>query len=143
MENLKRFYINGQWVDSISDQTMQIINPATEEKIGFVALGNAEDVDSAVAAANAAFCEFSQTSKLDRLNLLKNVMAITERRLEDLAQAMRMEMGAPITMARSSQADAAIGHLQGFIDALEEDFEASVIFESGYNLMSGVPQNLD
>ena len=65
MENLKRFYINGQWVDPISDQTMQIINPATEE-IGFVAIGNAEDVDSAVAAANAAFCEFSQTSKLDR-----------------------------------------------------------------------------
>jgi len=51
------------------------------------------------------------------------VKAITERRFEDLAQAMRMEMGAPITMSRGAQADAAIGHLQGFIDALEEHEE--------------------
>ena len=50
---------------------------------------------------------------------------ITGRRLEDLAQAMSMEMGAPITMARSAQADAAIGHLKGFIDALEDYDERS------------------
>ena len=68
MENLRKFYLNGQWVDPVSDQTVEIINPATEEKIGFIALGNAADVDSAVAAANAAFYEFSQTSKLDRLD---------------------------------------------------------------------------
>ena len=123
MENLKRFFINGEWVDPISDQTMLVINPATEEQIGTVALGNASDVDVAVEAASAAFDQFSQTTKMDRLDLLKSVMVITERRLEDLAQAMRMEMGAPITMARSSQADAAIGHLQGFIDALEEHNE--------------------
>ena len=115
MENLKRFFINGEWVDPISDQTMLVINPATEEQIGTVALGNASDVDLAVEAASAAFDQFSQTTKMDRLDLLKSVMVITERRLEDLAQAMRMEMGAPITMARSSQADAAIGHLQGVI----------------------------
>ena len=123
MENLKRFYINGEWVDPISDQTMLVINPATEAQIGTVALGNARDVDLAVEAASAAFDQFSQTTKMDRLDLLKSVMVITKRRLEDLAQAMRMEMGAPITMARSSQADAAIGHLQGFIDALEEHDE--------------------
>ena len=123
MENLKRFFINGEWVDPISDQNMLVINPATEEQIGTVALGNARDVDLAVEAASAAFDQFSQTTKMDRLDLLKSVMVITERRLEDLAQAMRMEMGAPITMARSSQADAAIGHLQGFIDALEEHNE--------------------
>lgn len=52
MENLKRFYINGEWVDPISDQTMLVINPATEEQIGTVALGNARDVDLAVEAAS-------------------------------------------------------------------------------------------
>ena len=123
MENLKRFFINGAWVDPISDQTMPVINPATEEQIGTVALGNASDVDIAVEAACGAFDHFSKTTKMERLELLKSVLVITERRLEDLAQAMRMEMGAPITMARSSQADAAIGHLQGFIDALEEHNE--------------------
>ena len=45
---------------------------------------------------------------------------ITEARFEDLAHAMSTEMGAPISMARSDHADAAVGHLQGFIDALTE-----------------------
>ena len=88
MENLRKFYIDGQWVDPISTQTMQVFNPATEEKIGNVALGNAEDVDRAVAAASSAFGKFSQFSKKDRLDLLKTVLMITDRRLEDLAQAM-------------------------------------------------------
>ena len=55
MENLRKFYIDGQWVDPISTRTMQVVNPASEEKIGDVALGNAEDVDRAVAAASSAF----------------------------------------------------------------------------------------
>jgi aldehyde dehydrogenase (NAD+) len=103
------------------------MNPATEAQIGTVAMGNAADVDRAVAAAKAAFEGFSATSKLVRLDLLHRLKAATERRFEDLAQAMRMEMGAPITMARAAQADAAIGHLQGFIDALEELEERKVL----------------
>ena len=119
MNNLSNFYIGGAWVDPISDATMPVLNPATEAQIGSVAMGNVADVDRAVAAAKAAFESFSQTSKADRLALLGKLKTVTEKRIEDLAQAMRMEMGAPITMARDAQADAAVGHLQGFIDALE------------------------
>lgn len=120
MENLLKFYINGEWVAPLSDVTMPVLNPATEKQIGTVALGNEADVDRAVAAASTAFEEFSQTSKDGRLALLRKVRAITEARMEELAQAMRMEMGAPITMSRDVQADAAVGHLDGFITALEE-----------------------
>ncbi|KRO90550.1 MAG: aldehyde dehydrogenase [Rhodobacter sp. BACL10 MAG-121220-bin24] len=119
MDNLLKFYIGGQWVAPASDATMPVLNPATEAQIGSVAMGNAADVDKAVAAAKAAFESFSQTSKADRLALLHRLKTVTEKRIEDLAQAMRMEMGAPISMARDAQADAAVGHLQGFIDALE------------------------
>jgi aldehyde dehydrogenase (NAD+) len=83
-------------------------------------LGGAADVDAAVAAANRAFVSYSQSSKADRLVLLHRLMAVTQSRFEDLAQAMSMEMGAPISMAREAHADAAVGHLQGFIDALEK-----------------------
>ena len=120
MENLQKFYINGEWVNPLSAATMAVLNPATEQQIGLVALGNDADVDRAVAAANAAFEGFSQTSKDERLALLGRVREITKARFEDLAQAMRMEMGAPITMSRDAQTDAAIGHLDGFIAALEE-----------------------
>ena len=127
MQNLTKFYIGGRWVEPLSSATLPVMNPATEAQIGTVAMGNAADVDRAVAAAKAAFEGFSATSKLVRLDLLYRLKAVTERRFEDLAQAMRMEMGAPITMARAAQADAAIGHLQGFIDALEELEERKVL----------------
>ena len=119
MDKLQKFYIDGAWVDPLSTDSMPVLNPATGERLGTVALGNAADVDRAVAAASAAFERFSRTSKEDRLALLRRIKALSEARLEDMAQAMRQEMGAPITFAREVQADAAIGHLQGFIDALE------------------------
>lgn len=120
MTNLTQFYIGGAWVDPVSDATMPVLNPATEAQIGTVALGNEADVDAAVSAANAAFPAFSQTTKAERLALLDRLMVETKARFEDLAQAMSQEMGAPITMARDAHADAAVGHLEGFIDALKQ-----------------------
>ena len=120
MENLQKFYINGQWIAPISTATLPVLNPAQNKQIGTVALGNKADVDKAVTAAKSAFLSYSQSSKADRLNLLECLKKETENRFEDMAQAMRMEMGAPITMARDAQADAAIGHLKGFIDSLQE-----------------------
>jgi len=127
MQNLTKFYIGGQWVEPISSASLPVSNPATEARIGTVAMGNSEDVDRAVVAAKAAFPSFSITTKQERLDLLYRLKAVTHKRFEDLAQAMRMEMGAPITMARAAQADAAIGHLQGFIDALKELEERKVL----------------
>ena len=120
MENLGKFYIDGKWVTPNSKQVMPVINPATEEDIGTVILGNNDDVDLAVKAANLAFDSFSKTTKEDRLKLLKRIHEVTSDRFEELAQAMSKEMGAPITMAREAQADSGLGHLQGFIEALEK-----------------------
>jgi aldehyde dehydrogenase (NAD+) len=127
MDNLLKFYIDGEWTAPASDTTMPVFNPATEEQIGTVAMGNSSDVDNAVAAAKAAFESFSQASKADRLELLHRLKNVTKKRIEDLAQAMCVEMGAPISMARDAQADAAVGHLQGFIDALEMHEERTTL----------------
>ena len=130
MENLSKFYINGQWVSPLSSDNMPIVNPATEEQIGTLPLGNRSDVDRAVSAAKTAFETYSQSSKTDRLNLLNKIKIITEKRIEDLAQAMLTEMGTPITFSRDAQADAAIGHLNGFIDALGK-LEERTLLPSG------------
>ncbi|WP_113913554.1 aldehyde dehydrogenase family protein [Roseovarius dicentrarchi] len=120
MKNLGKFYINGAWTAPQSDRTFPVLNPATEAPVGEIILGNAADVDAAVAAAKAAFATYSQTSADDRLALLERLMEVTKDRFEDLAQAISLEMGAPITMSREAQADAATGHLQGFIDAMKK-----------------------
>ena len=130
MENLQKFYINGKWVKPNSTKTMAVLNPATEDLIGEIILGNSEDVDIAVSAAKNAFNSFSKTSKNDRLELLNKIRQISEKRFEDLANAMTSEMGAPHRMARDAQADAAIGHLDGFIDALKKHEEKIVLSNS-------------
>ena len=130
MENLQKFYINGKWIKPNSTKTMAVLNPATEDSIGEIILGNSEDVDMAVSAAKNAFNSFSKTSKNDRLELLNKIRQISEKRFEDLANAMTSEMGAPHRMAREAQADAAIGHLDGFIDALKKHEEKIVLSNS-------------
>ena len=53
----KQFYIDGQWVEPIGKETLEVINPATEQPIATIALGNEKDVDRAVAAARRAISE--------------------------------------------------------------------------------------
>jgi aldehyde dehydrogenase (NAD+) len=127
MDNLGRFYIDGVWATPQSNQIFPVQNPATEQQVGEIVLGNSDDVDIAVTAANRAFETFSRTSKEQRLELLEQLLAVTERRLEDLAQAMTLEMGAPITMSREAQADAAVGHLVAYIEALKAQQQRSLL----------------
>ena len=134
MDNLQKFYINGKWVTPKSTEKMSVLNPATEDKIGEIILGNSEDVDDAVNAAKIAFSKFSMTPKSYRLGLLKKIREISERRLDDLANAMTMEMGAPKTMAKDVQADAATGHLDGFIESLEK-LEERITLSNGDTLL--------
>ncbi len=58
--DLKKHYVNGEWVTPISTVEFPVLNPATEQQIGTIILGNDADVDRAVAAAVAAFEHFSK-----------------------------------------------------------------------------------
>ena len=119
MQNLNKFYIDGAWVKPDSNTEFPVLNPATEQQIGVITLGNEDDVNRAVAAAKAAFETYSRTTKEERLALLEKLLAVTKARMEELAQAMTAEMGAPISMSRSPQADSGVEHLQDFIKALK------------------------
>jgi len=119
MSNHLKFYINGQWVDPVKPATMDVINPATEEAFTRISAGTAADLDKAVTAARAAFPAFSRTTKAERVTLLKKIIAAYDKRAEDIAQAVSAEMGAPIAMARHSQAAAGKAHLESTLKALE------------------------
>lgn len=119
MHSLNTFYINGEWVSPSAADTMPVMNPATNQQIGTVALGNAQDVDRAVSAAKSAFTTYGILPKCERLELLKRLIEVTKARQGDLAQAMTAEMGAPITMSREVQAESGVGHLAAFIDAFD------------------------
>jgi len=127
MMKLDKFYINGAWVEAQSSSTMPLTNPATNAQISTLSLGSVADVDLAVAAATTAFKSYSQTSKADRLALLERLLEVTRARKEDLAWAITTEMGAPISMSRASQADCGIGHLEGFIAALNAQDDREIL----------------
>ena len=122
--NLTKFYINGEFTDPSSNETLGIINPATEEEIGIVALGSIEDVDRAVYSARKAFSVSSKLSKTDRLDILKTVRENYKKRFNDLSEAIRLEMGAPVKLAEGAQAATGLGHLKTAIRVLENhEFE--------------------
>ena len=117
MLDKRKFYIDGQWVDSIDGTDFEIVDPSTEGVVGHISLGGQRDTDRAVAAAKRAFQSWQLTSKEERLDLCHKIRDIYESRSEDMAQAIATEMGAPIDMARQQQVGAGTWHMDGFFAA--------------------------
>jgi aldehyde dehydrogenase (NAD+) len=83
-------------------------------------MGSAKDVDRAVMAARKAFGAFSQTSKEERIALLKRILDAYQARYDDIARAISSEMGAPITLATRAQAAIGVAHLNQMISVLKD-----------------------
>ena len=122
MSNRTKFYIDGEWVEPSNSNTLDVINPATEQTIGPIAMGGVEDVNKAVKAAAAAFESFSQSSKEDRIALLESIIATYMGRMDEVAAAISEEMGAPLGLAKAAQAPAGLGHFMTTLSVLK-DFE--------------------
>lgn len=118
-DNNLKFYIDGAWVEPASPRTHDVINPATEEKIATIALGNAADVDKAVAAARKAFRAYSRTSARERITLFEAIIAAYNKRIDDIAAAVTAEMGAPAGFSRSFHAASQAGIFQQYADILK------------------------
>jgi aldehyde dehydrogenase (NAD+) len=95
MRDIDVIYIGGRFVSPHGQERTPLFNPSTEEQIGTVRLGDASDVDDAVAAAKRAFPSFSRTSKAVRIAVLKRLSAAVSARATELAGAMTEEYGSP------------------------------------------------
>lgn len=119
MSDYRKFYINGQWVDPLSAHNLTVINPATEEPIATVSLGTSKDVGEAVESARKAFVFYSETTREERIELLKKVIDRYKANSEQLAEAITSEMGAPISLSRKAQVPAGLAHLLEALRVLE------------------------
>ena len=120
MKDKLQFYINGSWVDSESNEKIEVINPANEEIIGHVTAGTKGDIDKAVLAAFEAFSSFQYTSKEERIELLNNIISEYENRYDDFVQAITEEMGAPLWLSEKAQASTGIKNIHETLDALKD-----------------------
>ena len=119
MKECMQFYINGEWVDPVDPKSLDVINPATEEVIGKIAMGNSQDVDKAVAAAKEAFESFSQTTKEERLALMGKILEVYQSRYDEIAETISSEMGAPLWLSKAAQAATGAGHFGTFMEVLK------------------------
>jgi aldehyde dehydrogenase (NAD+) len=124
MREYLKFYIDGQWVDPVRPNTLDVDNPRTEQASGKISIGSSADVDVAVQAARRAFASWSQTSREERLDVLQAMLVEYQKRAGDLADAVSEEMGAPPSLASGPQVNLGLGHLATAIDVLKNfEFE--------------------
>lgn len=120
LPNLTKFYIDGAWVSPADAGSFSLIDPATENEIGQLAMGGPEDVDHAVQAARRALPDFRDTSPAERVALLRQALTLYEERTEAFAEAIRLEMGAPISFSRQGQVARGSLHINALIEVMED-----------------------
>ena len=124
MLDKRNFYINGEWVQPTTPNDLEVINPSNEESCAVISLGDKADVDKAVSAARTAYLSWSITPKEERISILKKIYDVYMSKYDDIAHAISLEMGAPISFAKEKQADTGKIHIETFINVLENfDFE--------------------
>jgi aldehyde dehydrogenase (NAD+) len=124
MREMLKFYIDGEWVDPVAANPVDVINPATEAPCGRISLGSAADVDRAVAAAKRAAAGYAATTREQRIELLESILAEFAKRYDDIAEAIMDEMGAPWGLAKGAQAGSGPQHIKATIRALRNfEFE--------------------
>ena len=114
-----QFYIDGAWVDPITPNAIDVIDPSSEDAFARISMGSKGDVDKAVAAAKRAFATFGFTSPAERLDLLNRIIAVYKKRSNDLALAVSREMGAPRGFALDSQVGIGLAHLSKIAEVLK------------------------
>ena len=115
MLDKRKFYIDGEWVDPIKKNDFDVINPCNEDPCAVISLGSKEDTNRAVKAAKTAFETWKETSKEERIKLLEKLLTIYKKRFNEMAEAISLEMGAPMDWSTDVQTASGRDHLEDFI----------------------------
>ena len=115
MLDKRKFYIDGEWVDPIKRNDFDVINPCNEDPCAVISLGSTEDTNRAVKAAKTAFETWKETSKEERIKLLEKLLTIYKKRFNEMADAISLEMGAPMDWSTDVQTASGRDHLEDFI----------------------------
>ncbi|MQP33245.1 aldehyde dehydrogenase family protein [Rhodococcus erythropolis] len=120
-------YIGGQWQPSIGTETIPVVNASTEQIMGSIPAGNAEDADIAVRAARAAFESWSTTSPAQRAGYLKLAAEQLQLRQSEIASLVSQEVGMPFAYSNVVQVGLPVQSLVSIADlALSFQFERKV-----------------
>ncbi len=110
-------FINGEFVSSSANETFEVIDPSTEDVIALSPVSNAEDVDSAFRAADAAFDTWGETTPSARQLALFRIADAMEARIEEFADAESLDTGKPRASIIEDEINASIDQIRFFAGA--------------------------
>ena len=129
-----RNFIDGQFVEPITDRYVDNVEPATGKPYSQVADSDARDVDLAVAAAEKAFVGWSKKPAAERSRFLLRIADLIERNLEKFARAESIDTGKPLTLARTLDIPRAVANFRFFATAiLHTESEAHITDNVAFN----------
>jgi acyl-CoA reductase-like NAD-dependent aldehyde dehydrogenase len=120
MDVRDKFYIDGAWVTPAGTETAEVINSSTEEVMGTIPLGTAEDLDKAVKAAHAAFDEWSRTSPAERAKYTSRIGEGLQARMVEIGNLIAGEVGMPIGLSMAIQVGLPMASFLSMADAIEQ-----------------------
>ncbi|HEV2361008.1 MAG TPA: aldehyde dehydrogenase family protein, partial [Acidimicrobiales bacterium] len=120
MEVRDKLYIDGAWVASTGSETIDVINSTTEEVMGSVPMGTAEDVDKAVKAASAAFPEWSALAPEERAKYTSRIGEGLQARMAEIANVISGEVGMPLSLSMMIQVGLPMMTFSSMANAIEE-----------------------
>jgi len=103
MQVRDKLYINGQWAAPKGSKSIDVINASTEEVMGRIPEGTADDVNAAVAAARAAFDAWAATPAAERAAFLQKIHEGLKARMEEIGKLIAGEVGMPLKLATMIQ----------------------------------------
>jgi len=95
-----QLHIAGSWCDGADGDDLAVVNPATGEMLGHVAVAGRADLDRALAAAERGFAAWRRVSAFERAKVLRRAGELMRERAEDIARLMVLEQGKPLAEAR-------------------------------------------
>ncbi|MGW3605037.1 aldehyde dehydrogenase family protein [Micromonospora sp. NPDC005161] len=108
-------FVGGRWRPTRDGRTVAVDNPASEEPIGAAADAGVGEVDDAVAAATAAFVDWSTRPVDERVDLLTSWLKVLDARRDLLVETTIAEVGAPRTVAEQAHVDSGLAVLSGYL----------------------------
>lgn len=143
MQDYTNLYIDGQWVPSTGSETISVINASTEEVMGSIPSGTAEDVDKAVTAAAAAFGAWSATSPKERAGYVQAISDGLAARNEEIAATITGEVGMPSFLSQLIQVglpQATSGSIPGLVEEFpwEEQIGNSLVVKEPVGVVGAI-----
>ena len=126
---INQFYIAGKFITPDGKEVIELINPATEQKVGQVVSGSEKDVNDAVTAAQHAFQDASALSIEQKKIILQEIIEGMDKRRDEFAQIISEEMGAPIKVARGAQFSSGKVHFANTLKVID-DFSFSEVHDN-------------